>query len=102
MTYSKDLALAQIILDKKTGAERFNEYRQALFPWLETAQKREKDSFKQLLEKVVKEGPLSIKRAGGPERIKSRLVKRLSAPSPEHQRKQQNALYKRLPKTIPL
>ncbi len=105
--YTRDLALAQIQISKDKGVEAFNEYRKAMFPWVDTAQKREEDTHKQLLEKIVKAGPPSIspmKMGGG--KMRSRLVQRKEVSEnkvvTEEQRKKQNELYKQLGSMIPV
>lgn len=105
--YTRDLALAQIQISKEKGVEAFNDYRKVMFPWVDTAQKREEDTHKKLLEQLVKAGPLSItpmKSASG--KIRSRLVQRKEAsekkPNTEEQRKKQNELYKQLGNMIPV
>lgn len=103
--YSRDLALAQIQIDKETGLERFNEYRKTMFPWVETAKKRDENAHKKMLAEVVKAGPLSIT-ATHHQKFKSRLVTRVERNQTPQQaqetRRQQDALYRRLGKTIPV
>lgn len=104
--YTRDLALAQIQISKDKGVEVFNEYRKAMFPWVDTAQKREETNHKKILEQIVKAGPLSIKplQMGG-GKMRSRLVQRKEVreqPTSEEQLKQQNELYKKLGSMIPV
>lgn len=99
--YARDLALAQIQIDKERGLERFNEYRKEMFPWVDTAKKREEDAHKEILEKVVKGGPLVVRAMHQP-RLKSRLVQRVEKKASPEQRRQQDDLYKKLGKTIPV
>jgi hypothetical protein len=99
--YMRDLALAQIQLNKDKGAERFNEFRRLMFPWIETAKKRDEDEHKKILKEVVSRGPLVV-RAAGQQRLKSRLVQRVERQDPKVTRDQQNALYSRLGKSIPV
>lgn len=98
--------MAQIQLDKEKGLERFNEYRKTMFPWVETAKKRDDDMHKQLLERAVKSGPLVITASGkNKNEIKSRMVQRVQRASPADAKaeiRKQNELYKRLGKTVPV
>ena len=103
--YARDLALAQIQLDKDKGLERFNEYRKTMFPWVETAKKRDEDFHRKLLADVVKQGPLFVQATHTPK-FKSRLVQRIEKDkTPKVTREvlqKQNEIYKRLGKTIPV
>lgn len=100
--YTRDLALAQIQLSKEKGAEFFNDYRKAMFPWIDTAKKRDEDSHKKLLEQIVKNGPLSVRPLHMPQ-AKSRLVHRKEkVKTTEDKRRDQNELYKKLGKSIPV
>ncbi len=105
--YTRDLALAQIQISKDKGVEIFNEYRKAMFPWVDTAQKREETNHKKILEQIVKAGPLSIRplQMGG-GKMRSRLIQRKEVreqqPASEEQLKQQNELYKKLGNMIPV
>lgn len=101
ITYSRDLALAQIQIDKDKGLERFQEYRKEMFPWVETAKKRDEDAHKKILAEVVKKGPLVVSKVGT-KSVRSRLVQRVDRKNVSKELlQQQNALYKRLGKTIP-
>lgn len=101
--YMRDLALAQVMVDKEKGIDRFNEYRKTMFPWIETAKRRDEDAHKKLLKEVVQQGPLVVRAVHQP-RMRSRLVQRIEqsqVPTKEVLRKQDD-LYKRLGKTIPV
>jgi hypothetical protein len=99
--YSRDLALVQVQVDKDKGIERFNEYRKTMFPWIESAQAREKDIHAQILQRMVKEGPLTVRPM--PTRgYKSRLVKKVEEKKlTVEQRRKQDILLKKLGKAIP-
>lgn len=103
--YARDLAMAQVQLDKDKGLERFNEYRKVMFPWVETAKKRDDDFHKKLLAEVVKRGPLTVT-AVQQKTYRSRLVQRVDRATIEKNAKeslqQQDALYKRLGKIVPV
>jgi hypothetical protein len=101
--YMRDLALAQIQVSKEKGAEAFNEYRKVMFPWVETAVKRDDIQHKELLERIVKAGPLSV-RPMEEKKVRSRLIthKEVKGPMTEEQRAKQNELYSKLGKTIPI
>lgn len=97
----RDLALAQMQITKDKGIDFFNDYRKAMFPWIETAKVREGDQQRKLLEHVVKMGPLSVK-SMGTKPLKSRLVRQIDRKLTEEQRRGQNELYKRLGKSLPI
>lgn len=99
--YTRDLALVQMQIDKDKGVERFNDYRKTMFPWIDTAQKREKDIHSEALQRMVKEGPLVVT-ATHQKPFRSRLVKRFEdkqQASPA-QRRKQDAVLKKLGKAI--
>lgn len=105
--YMRDLALAQIQISKSKGAELFNEYRRAMFPWIETAKKRDEDTHKELLKKIVQAGPLAIRPMGLGKPMRSRLVQRVERPelTPEQlkeKRAKQDELYRKLGKIVPI
>jgi hypothetical protein len=62
INYARDLAQAQLALDPKEGAKRFDEFRHVQFPWLRTAQKREREKVVSELQKWAKSGPIQISR----------------------------------------
>lgn len=99
----RDLAFAQVQVSKDKGVEVFNEYRKAMFPWIDTAQKRDEGQHKQILEQFVKSGPMTV-RPLQEKKLKSRLIQRkeIKGPLTEDQKKKQNELYKKLGKTIPV
>ena len=99
--YMRDLSLAQIQLNKDKGAERFNEFRKLMFPWIETAKARDDDEHKRVLKEVIGRGPLVVK-ATSQQRVKSRLVQRVDGQRQQLTKEQQNELYKRLGKSIPV
>lgn len=62
INYARDLAQAQLALDPKEGAKRFDEFRHVQFPWLRTAQKREREKVVAELQNWAKSGPIQISR----------------------------------------
>jgi hypothetical protein len=70
--YARFRALAQIMIDKEKGAEAFEEFRKAAFPWVDTQKKREKDEHIHLLEREVLRGGLRVTPMGGPQNVVSR------------------------------
>lgn len=94
ITFLRDLALAQVIVNKKYDV--FEDYQKELFPWLETAKKRERvDHIKKLMEEV-RRGPISISAAHVPS-VKSRLGNKVrKVVVDDAVRKQQNDLYKKI------
>ncbi len=98
----RDLALAQIQISKDKGVEFFNAYQKAMFPWVETGKARIEDQHKQILERAVKNGPLSI-RPLNMKPMKSRLVQRVEKKqATAEQRRKQDELYKKLGKSVPV
>lgn len=59
--YAKFRALAQAMVNKEKGPEAFDEFRKTAFPWVETQQKRDRESHIKLLTDEIKKGSLSIK-----------------------------------------
>jgi hypothetical protein len=91
--YMRDLALAQVMVDKDAGIKKFEEYRKVMFPWIETAKARTDDQFRQMLMKEVSRGPLSVRPFG---QVQSRLRKQMASnriQSPA-ERKRQEDLFK--------
>ena len=99
----RDLSLAQIMIAKESGAKAFDEYAKVMFPWIETSKKRDGDQTKDLLQKIVKAGPLTV-RPMQEQKVKSRLVQKreMKGPMTDEQRKKQNELYSKLGKSIPI
>lgn len=104
----RDLAMAQIQVAKDKGVELFNEYRKAMFPWVDTATKREETNHKKILEQFVNAGPIGV-RPLQEKRLRSRLIQRKEQsqePVTEEQKRErkrkQDELYAKLGKTIPL
>lgn len=64
--YARDLAQAQLGLDPKKGIERFVDFQKTIFPWMETAQKREKESHANVLKKFVNAGALVVSQSMTP------------------------------------
>ena len=100
--YSKELAMAQILIDKEKGLEQFEKYRKKMFPWVDTAKTREKDLHKKILMDAIKQGPLSIQPIQT-AKVTSRLVRRKQAEAPEApvDKKKLDQLYSRLGKIVP-
>lgn len=94
ITFLRDLALAQVIANKKYDV--FEDYQKELFPWLETAKKRERvDHIKKLMEEV-RRGPITVTAAHVPS-VKSRLGNKVrKVVVDDAVRKQQNDLYKKI------
>jgi len=74
--YLKNLALAQLIVDKD-NTDNFSAFKKAMFPWLEATEKRDKAKHHEALMAEVKRGPFSVRSMAEP-RIQSRLIKRVS------------------------
>ena len=92
--YMRDLAHAQLNIDQKEGFKRFLEFQRAMFPWMETAQKREKDSHADALRKEVMRGPLMVAPQAQPD-FRRRTVKRVEKTDLESE----DRIYRRLGKT---
>lgn len=100
MEYYKSLAFAQLTVDKEKGLKIFNEdYLKLVFPWTETATRREGEAYREALQKAVKSGPLSIKPIGSLKQVRSRMVKKIEpkkeVPSEELMKKR-NEIYRKL------
>ena len=99
--YSKELAMAQIQIDKEKGLEQFENYRKKMFPWVDTAKRREKDIHQKVLLDAVKGGPLVIRPMEQP-RAKSRLVQRREVSTPPVlNKKRLDTIYSQLGKVVP-
>lgn len=95
----RDLAHAQLTIDQKEGLTRFIEFQKAMFPWMETAQKREKSSHAEALKREIMKGPLVVSAQGGGE-VRRRTVKRVTRPGPSGPANESaNKVYSRLGKT---
>lgn len=94
ITFLRDLALAQVIVNQKYDV--FEDYQKEMFPWLETAKKRDRvDHIKKLMEEV-KRGPISVSASPVPS-VKSRLNSKVKkVVMSDALRKQQNDLYKKM------
>jgi hypothetical protein len=94
IAFLRDLALAQVIVSKKYDV--FEDYQKEMFPWLETAKKRDKvDHIKKLIEEVQR-GPISVSASPVPS-VKSRLNSKIKrVVMSDTLRKQQNDLYKKM------
>jgi len=94
--YMRDLAMAQIAIDKDTGVKKFEDYRKLMFPWIETSKKRQDKDIKDMLERETQRGPMSV-RSMGPQTVRSRLKKvQPSKPMTPADRKSQEELFSRL------
>jgi hypothetical protein len=107
IAYMRDLAMAQIQVSKDKGIELFNEYRKAMFPWVDTATKREETNHKKILEQFVKAGPIGV-RPLQEKRLRSRMVHRkemkqdMTEEQKREKKRKQDELYAKLGKTIPV
>jgi hypothetical protein len=76
-----------------------------MFPWVETAKKRNDEAHRKILDEVVKRGPLVV-RPLHQQKIRSRLVQRVekhqASKATKEVLQQQNELYRRLGKTVPV
>jgi len=99
-------ALATAFINKEEAPNAFDEYMKTAFPWLDTAKQRDKKDTIKILQDEIKRG------AGGfsiaplwsqPNKIRSRLkTKVIESSGPPRSRKDMNALYNKLGKTIPV
>lgn len=94
ITFLRDLALAQVIVNKKYDV--FEDLQKEMFPWMETAKKRDRvDHIKHLMEEV-KRGPLTVSASAVPT-MKSRLSKQVKRVQlTESDKRKQNDLYKKM------
>jgi hypothetical protein len=99
-------ALATAIINKEKSVEAFDEYMKTAFPWLETAKGRDRQDTIRILQDEIKKsaGGFAIKplwETGG--KVRSRLKTRVVEGSgPPRSKKDMDALYKKLGKTIPV
>ena len=95
-------ALAQAIIAKDKGKEVFDEYMKVAFPWLETQKMRDKDAHILILTEEVKKGGLSVKPLWQ-EKMRSKLKHRVVArETATKTREEQNKLYEKLGKIVPI
>jgi hypothetical protein len=96
INFMRDLAMAQVVIDGKSGVKAFEEYRKIVFPWAENAAKVEQDKYKEILNKAVAQGPLRITSVTKPK-VSSRLISKAS----EEDRKVSDSFYNKLKKVNP-
>lgn len=72
-------ALAQIIIDKESGIEAFEDYMKVAFPSLAQRKESKKEEARQALMSWVREGPMRVTPLGQPNTAKSRLKSRVVA-----------------------
>ncbi len=96
ISYQRDLAQAQLIIDQKHGIEKFAQFQKMMFPWMETAQRREKESHAEVLRKEINRGPLLVTAQGEPD-VRRRTVNR--AVRHAEPVKNSDHIYRRLGKT---
>lgn len=76
---AKTRAMVQSIIKKDAGPDAWKDYYQVVYPWIETAQKQEKEQWIARLNEEVKQGPLAvIARHDAPfrSRLKARTIPR--------------------------
>lgn len=98
-------ALAQAIIAKEKGKEVFDEYMKVAFPWLETQKSRDKEDHVRILMEEVKKGALGIKPLWQDQPMRSRmktLVVNKDTPVKPKSREEQNELYAKLGKIVPV
>jgi hypothetical protein len=72
------------------------------FPWLETQKQRDKSDHMRLLMDEVKKGGLNIRPLWQEQKLKSRLKTKVVERSEPRTNEQQNRLYAKLGRVIPL
>lgn len=93
--------MAQIQIDKEKGLEQFEKYRKKMFPWVDTAKKREKDVHQRVLLDAVKAGPMVVTPIQQPK-ARSRLVQRREVEKPPVlNKKRLDGIYSQLGKVVP-
>ena len=70
--YLKWRALAMLLLDHSKGAEAFDAYTKAAFPYMEQEKSKQQEDILAALRREVSLGPLAIKKVGVPK-VRSRL-----------------------------
>jgi len=71
-------ALAQVLIDKESGVEAFEDYMRIAFPSMHQRKKKRDDSMKDLLKSWTTQGPLQVtplQEKRGKSRLKQRLVR---------------------------
>lgn len=93
--YTRDLALAQLIVDR-TNTEKFKTYQRSMFPWIETAETRDKMAHLKALMDDIKKGPLTVTPMVE-KKAQSRLAKKVSRQDyDDAARRRQDNVYKKL------
>lgn len=70
-------SVVQVLVDKESGAEAFEDYMTIAFPYLEGRKRAEKDDAHKSLLSWVKSGPMSVTPMQEPKKMKSRLKERV-------------------------
>ena len=71
-------ALAQVLIDKESGVEAFEDYMRIAFPSMHQRKKKRDDGMKELLKSWTSKGPLQViplQEKRGTSRLKQRLVR---------------------------
>lgn len=102
--YLRDLAMAQLKVSEEEGLKRFKEYQLEMFPWVQTAKKREDEKYTAFLKKEIGKGPIQISAA--PSSKKNRMITRKPKEKPRtftaEEQKARNQFYQRLGKDTQL
>lgn len=100
VAHARVRALTQVLLDKEKGVEAFEEYMRAAFPWVITANKKDKRAQIDKLMDEVKRGPMAVKPLWQ-GKIGSRLKEKQDKAMSQDQHKTVDALLKRMGKVVP-
>ena len=78
-------AVVQVLVDKESGAEAFEDYMKIAFPYLEGRKKQKKEEVREQLLSWVKGGALKVTpqediKKRGRSRLKERVVARMASP----------------------
>jgi hypothetical protein len=98
-------ALATAIINKEKAGEAFDDYMKTAFPWLESQKTRDHQANIKLLQAEIKRnaGGFGIKPLWQAQnKVRSRLKTRVVEGSIPRPKKEMDALYSKLGKTIPV
>ncbi len=70
-------SVVQVLVDKESGAEAFEDYMKIAFPYLEGRKRLEKEEAHESLMNWVKSGPMTVTPMQEPKKLKSRLKERV-------------------------
>jgi hypothetical protein len=94
-------ALAQILINKESGVEAFEEYMKVAFPYLEATKRKQSEAVAHMIDQEIKRGPIVVR----PQQttvVKSKMRNTISNREKGQTRDQADALYKKMGGSIPI